>query len=166
MGSHLVIITRILIWLIAKLSPNVFNQIWFQLFVTSPITNSSPTFNVSSHVIWPFLDVRRLDGCVFTLTYLLKIRRELIVTHIVSTILDYHIMQYDTCSHDLGNFSNIPKQCWVANYSKTRLQYTESTLHVLSCWFLMIGKQHIFSSYRPGHCRDKCSPWLYIPSTR
>ena len=54
--------------------------------------------------------------------------------------IDYHIMEYDTCSNNPLNFGFILKKCWIFNNGKSSLQNSESTLDIFSDSFLTLRK--------------------------
>ena len=65
---------------------------------------------------------------------------KIILSVSISLIFDYHIMEYDTCSHNVANFDFILKQRRIFNNGKTSLQNSKSTLHIFLGSFLFFSK--------------------------
>ena len=85
----------------------------------------------------------------------------------ITFILNYHVMQYYACLHNVIKSLYSPKTCRPTNNCKSCLKHSKCTLYILPCWLLSCSKKTSLSTLWSWDCLYKSGPRrIYIPSTR
>ena len=77
--------------------------------------------------------------------------------------LHYHVMQYDSCVDDIGDITLVEESRRTFDQCKTRLEHTESLLHILSRRLLPLGKITPFLlSWTTNRLHENGPTWVYV----